>query len=484
MAVEQLTVNLGTTSAYDTVTAVIRGKTVPVEDQCFNIDLDGMQVNFQIETVDEKPRGPAESIYSITGRENRSIWLYTPVDFTMNMVLSGSSYVMPKASAILSAAGITHSYNAPDFTPTAGGMGWTVKAVSGGKTVRIREKNFQALLSKLFSWTAEFGPKKICWHVRAGVCHVWEQNRIFGSTLTLTDSMIPRDGLNISSKKLRTYTEATDSSGNDVSTPNGAYSFAWNYADVPFNGIHYGPGGSVCSYSDGLLDKSVKTTESSTTTEEYSYTTFWGAPCQTKKKTTIVETSEEETTTRIIETTSEYDRQYEGATAGSGRDVPVLSREVTQSWTNGELDSEKTVVEYYSGGKGFYSITATKYVDGAVDQVQHSASRSAPGGAASQATEKQCIGYTVTVSGGSAGYSTIATRLPIEYSEALEYLGVIEALNGVRERKITAEVVGQSAFNPIGGAIIYRGVTYFATESRVSRTPTTKRMSIEGIRWG
>lgn len=494
MAVEQLTVNLGNTSAYDAVTAVIRGKTVPQEDQAFLIDLDGTPVNFLIETVDEKPRSSGESIWSITGRENRSEWLYRPVDFTMQMESSGSSYIMPRAAAILAAAGIQAVYHATNFRPTAGGMGWKVTVASGSATVRIREKNFQTLLNKLFSWTSEFGPRKINWHVRAGVCYVWDQNQVFGSTLAITNDIVARDSLNISSKKLRTYTEPTDSSGNGVSTPHDSYSFAWNYEDVPISGTSSGPGGSVCSYSDGLLDLSVRTTESGSVTETYGYSTYWGAKCLTWKETVDVDNSGDETVTRITQTVSHYSREQEGKSVITGRDVPVLSWEETVSWTVGVVGREVTTVYYSSNGNGFYSISAIKDVYGEDDdggevlldrKSQHSTSRSAPGGAASQAMEKRCTGYTwtYTPSAPATGYTTLTTSLPIEYTEALEYLSIAESLNGVKELRISAELVGQTAYNPVGGAITYRGKTYYATESRITRTSTGKRMTVEGVRW-
>ena len=66
MAVENLSVTMSANSPNDTVSATIRGKTKPVIGQSFSIDLDDMTVNFEIETVNEKRRGPDESLYTIT----------------------------------------------------------------------------------------------------------------------------------------------------------------------------------------------------------------------------------------------------------------------------------------------------------------------------------------------------------------------------------------------------------------------------------
>jgi hypothetical protein len=490
MAVENLTVSLGTTSPYDTVSATIRGKTEPQIEQSFSLDMDGISVFFEVETVSEMVRGAAESVYAITGIDGRSEYLYRPVDFIVGMIRNGADWLMPDASTLLAMAGTPCVYQATYFRPTAGGMGWTVteqksNGVVVGKTVRVRETNRQALLNKLFSWTNDYGPYKICWHMRGGVIYVWDQATASGQSITLTDDMC--SSIKIDSRKIRTYTEATDTTGDPITTPVETRSFAWNYEDVSYSGGH-SENGALLSYSDGVLVSSIKIAGNNTTTEEYTYQTWLGAPCLSRKTTTVVttDTTSNDSTTKKAETTYLYGLQREGSTTGTGRQVPVLTQESTQSWTDGTPDAETITIDYHSSGNGFYSMTAAKYDSGNIVEVQNSVSRGSPGGAASQATEKRCTGFSITVTPPATtppGYSTVSTRLPIQYGDALLYLARIEALNGSIEKKLTAEVVGQPALNPVLGFIVYRGVTYYATEATVTQSSSGKRMTLKGIRW-
>lgn len=488
MAVEQLNASLGTTSPYDNISAVIRGKIVPVEGQSFSVDLDGIGANFEIETVNEKVRGVGESCYAIAGRELRSEFIYRAVDFDMNMRYDTgkSAFSMPTACEIIGSLGISYDYDAPDFRPTQSGMGWKTTATKSGNSysckVRIREKNIQALMDKLFGWSGEFGKKKICWHVRCGVLHIWELQRASSQPFTITEAMCPGT-LNIDRQRVRKFSEATDISGTTVSTPTGTWQFDWLYADVPFSGGFSWDAASM-TYSDGLLVEVVADEADGTArTETYGYQYWYGGYCMTSKTTT--------SSKKKTQSTYTYGRTHEGSTSGSGRDVPCLAREETISWTRKvegfELDSEKTVIEYHPLGNGFYGITAIRYVDGEAGQVQHSVSRGSPGGAASQYTERQVSGWKETYTEESVtfpGYVLASTRLPLESGDlANEYLEEYKNLHGSIESKITAEIIGQAAIDPIKGKIIFRGVEYYATDVTVIWKKDGKRMNVTGVRW-
>lgn len=493
MPVENFSVGLGVTSRYDNISAVVRGKNIPMSGQAFTASLGGVAVNFEIEEVEETVLSDAESSYAISGREQKSEFLYRPVDFYMAMSYNSASqaYSLPSVRAIIGQLGQNVVYDAPDFTPTVSGMGWktsyTGSAGNYSVKVRIREKNVHSLLEKLFGWSSEFGPKQILWHVRAGVLHIWELQRATGQSLTLTPTMCPRGKLKIKRNRLRKFTETTDTSSTSVTTPTSALNINYKYADVPFSGsITWG--NSTLVYSDGLLVSNVTSdTDSdgvvSVRSETCSYTRYLDAYVMSRKVTA--------TPNQIVTTVYEHDVEQEGALLGTGRLVPVLRRETTTSQTikdeSAEDDDEKTVVEYSPRGDGFYGITAIRYTSGEISQIQHSTSRSSPGGAASQYTERQICGYTFTSTLATAsfpGYVTAPTRIPIESGElAQEYLDIFHDLHGSMESRITAELVGQAAYNPIQGKLVFRGVEYFATEAQVVLDPKSKRVSVAGVRW-
>ena len=489
MAVESLTVGLGNSNPYDNVSAVIRGKTVPQSGQSFMVDLGSVSVNFEIETIAETVRGPAESLYSITGRELRSEFLYRAVDFFMDMEYDSvkKAFRLPTASAIIGRLGLSVVYDAPDFRPTQAGMGWRTEYTQSGNNftckVRIREKNVQALFERLFSWTGEFGKRKICWHVRSGTVHIWEMQRATGQTFTITNQACPTDKLRIETARIRKFTEVTDNSSTTVTTPTASLSFGWDYADVPFSGS-FSWGGATMSYSSGLLVL-VQTAESNGVMQQetYEYGQAFGAMCMTRKTSL--------TAAKRTVTNYDYQADNEGSTLGTGRKVPVLAYEETRSWTIKDgiekEDADRTIVRYHPLGNGFYGITATKYANGNIDQVQHAVSKGSPGGAASQYTERQIKGYHITSTGTPVsfpGYVLAPTRLPIE-DEGLanEYLTEFKNLHGAKESKISAEIVGQLPIDPIKGKIVYKGVEYYVTESNATWTSDTKRISISGIRW-
>jgi len=481
MAIESLNVTLGTTSPYDHVSAVVRGKTEPILGQDFSLDLDGITVNFEIESCSAKARGVNESIYSITGRERRGEILYRPVDATLPMIYNSetNAYGMPTVTQILHAAGLNVLYDAPDFRPTQAGMGWktTNEAGTQNTTVRIRESSVQSLLEKLFGWSAEYGKRKICYHVRTGVIYVWELQRATGQSLTVTEQMCPEENAPVIDKqRIRKFTETTDTNGNEVSNPPGTWGgFGWDYADVPFSG-GASHGTASLTYSNGVLVSSSKSETVNgvavSTTENYSYNWSYGAPVLSSKTST---------TDGVSTTTSySYGMTREGATTGSGRNVPALASESTSNTKN----SDQTIISYYPLGNGFMGTTATSIVNGKVDQVQHSVSKGSPGGAASQYTERQLKGWHITYTPNLPGYVLGSARLPIEDVELAElYLTEFKNLHGSVEQKLTAEVIGQLALNPINGKIVFRGVEYYAVHSAVANSSKGKRMNVSGIRW-
>lgn len=496
MPVEQIAVGLGTSSHYDTVSATIRGKTVPQNGQNFTVDLSGTAVNFEIEDAEETPRSGAESSYSVSGRELRSEFLYRAVDFTMQMPYNSSkgAFSLPTASEIVGCLGLSVVYDAPNFTPTVAGMGWKTEYTgsNGSYTckVRIREKNIQSLLEKLFSWTAEFGKRKICWHIRQGTLYIWELQRATGQSMTVTLGMCPKDKLKIKKSRIRKFSEITDTSSSGVSTPTN--SFVWDYGDVPFSGTIIW-GGASRTFSNGYLAEVVAVETGRTRTESYSYGTYLNAVCMTRKTVVVKSTKETSggtvTTTQTTITDYTYTKKREGVTTGSGRDVPVLSSEVTvntksssDSGTSTEID--KTVVEYSPLGNGHYGITAIRYVNGEVDQMQTSVANESPMSAASQYTLRQIVGWHIDGTSHFPGYVLAPTRLPIESSDlADEYLTEFKNLHGAIEQTISAEVVGQAALNPIQGKIVYNGVEYYVTDVSINWTSASRRMSVAGIRW-
>lgn len=509
MPVEQIAVGLGTSSHYDTVSATIRGKTVPQNGQNFTVDLSGTAVNFEIEDVEETPRSGAESSYSVSGRELRSEFLYRAVDFTLQMpYYSGENgFGLPSATYIISKLDLPVIYDAPDFRPTVAGMGWKTKYTdsNGNRSceVRIREKNVQSLLEKLFSWTSEFGKRKICWHVRQGTLYIWELQRATGQSMTVTLAMCPKDKLKLKKCRLRKFSEVTDTDSSGVSTP---LVWEWDYGDVPFSGT-VSQNGSSLSYSNGYLVSVTSTNTGDSTretkNEDYAYGTFLGATCLSWKKVTTVQVSQdsdgyEVTTTKTSTTDYSYARKREGMTTGTGKAVPVLCQEKTTNnsttsssnphTANKTADTETITVDYYSLGDGFYGVTAVRRIAGEIDQTQSSISNGSPGGAASQYTTRQITGGHVKTDGGTSttvpGYILAPTRLPIESASlADEYLSELKNLHGAIEQTITAEVVGQAALNPIRGKIVYNGIEYYATDVSINWTSTGRRMSVAGIRW-
>ena len=475
MAVEQYTVTMSVNNPFDMVSAVIRGKTVPVIGQSFSLDLDGVVVSFEIETVQEKVRGNAESIYTLTGREMRSEALYRAVDFTLGMSGGNSTPLsMPTVSTILSGAGLTVVYDAMEFKPTQSAMGWTVT----NGTVRIREKNVQTLLQKLFGWTSEFGKLKINYHFRNGVIYVWETQRATGPIIALTNAICTVDSLNLQSQVIRKFSESTDTNGTTVTTPTATVTFEILYDDVPYSGpVVWGKASLI--YSGGLLVSST----AGDVKDDFSYGYMYGANVLLQKIT--------ESPTKKTKTLYEYDRAQAGSQLGTTRPEPALSRETTtgESIKDGawSTDSESTVIDHSPRGDGFYGQTATRYVDGVVDQVQHSISRGTPSGAASQYTLRKEAGWrqtTPTPTTTLPGYVLAKTVIPIEDTgQANTYLNELIAMNGQTEKTIRADTVGQVALNPIQGRIGYRGLEYYATDATITRTPTSKRMTVAGIRW-
>lgn len=486
MAVENFTVNLGTSSPYDQISASIRGRTIPQNGQSFMAEIDGIVVNFEIESVNEKVRGSAESAYSITGRELSSEFLFRPVDFYMNAngTDANGDYSMPTASSIISTAVGAVVYNAPDFRPTQAAMGWKTESWGVGRRIRVREKNVQTLLQKLFGWSADFGKLKICYHVRGGTLFIWELQRATGQVFPVTPAMCP-EILNVLSQRIRKFTEPTDTSGGIVTTPTSAISVKYLYKDEPYSGS-FAWGDSVESYVNGHLVRS----EKAGTVETSAYGTAYGADVLIRKRTQSTTTGESGTVVKVTETAYEYSHSQEGSTLGTNRMIPALAREITTNTTteNGEssADSETTVITHHPLGNGFYGQTATRLVNGEVTQTQHGISRGSPGGAASQYTERQLIGWEVTTTDPTVipGYVIAKTIIPIEdASMANSYLDEYVRLHGSIERKITADVIGQPALNPVQGIIQFRGVDFYATETIVTRTPQGKRMSIAGVRW-
>ena len=491
MAVEQFSVGLGTSNPYDNISAVVRGKTEPKNGQSFTADIgSGILVGFEIEDATEIPRSGSESYYSISGRELRSEFLYRAVDFTMQMNFRNGAFGLPSVTSILGQLGLSIVYDAPDFTPTVAGMGWptvttTTKSVNGTSyscKVRILEKNVQALLDRLFSWTAEFGKRKICWHVRGGTIFIWELQRATGSALTISNAICPTDKLRIQRSRVRKFTEVTNTSGDGVSTPTSSIGIEWDYGDIPYSGS-FRWNGALMSYSNGLLTDVVVDEDEGATQTRYGYSTFLGCPIMVFK--------EVKTPKKRTETTFSYEREREGSTTGNGRAVPVLSFEETISWKKNNdgiyvREAESNSVLYCPLGNGFYGSTATRYVNGKAVSHQSVVSKGSPGGAASQYTNRQVVGWHQT-GGGTAsfpGYVLAPTRLPIESSDlANEYLAEFVNLHGAVESRITVELVGVEPLNPIRGKIVYKGIEYFATESSVVWTSASKRIAVAGIRW-
>ena len=479
MPVEQYQVSLGLSSPYDNISAVIRGRTVPENGQSFTMNLDEVGIRFEIEDVNEKIRGAAESLYNVTGRELRSEYLYRAVDCYVTMREIDGLFGMPTALSILQAAGLTVVYDAPEFHPAQAAMGWKSYGFGTVRKIRVREKNVQILLQKLFDWSADFGKRRICYHVRAGVLYVWELQRSTGQSLALTEAMCPDDALAISRKRIRKFTEATDTSGETVTTPVSAITISYQYNDVPYSGsIPWGD--AMKTYSNGLLISDVSTGK----TETLAYGVAYGANVLIKKTTLSA--------TKRTETSYEYGNSQEGATLGTGRNDPVLSKETTRSWTieDGDEteDPEMTIITHHSRGDGFYGQTAVRYIDGDVDQVQHGVSKSSPMGAASQYTQRRLAGFVASGGSGSGaqaiGYLLAQTRIPIEDTDlANDYLDEFIDLHGAIESKLTATVIGQAALNPIQGKIIFRGIEYYVTDVSVAQTPKERRMSLSGTRW-
>lgn len=82
------------------------------------------------------------------------------------------------------------------------------------------------------------------------------------------------------------------------------------------------------------------------------------------------------------------------------------------------------------------------------------------------------------------GYVLAKTTLPIEDTDlANEYLAELVAMDGKIETVLSAEAVGQVAMDPIRGKIIYEGVEYYATDTKINSSPSSKRMPLTGIRW-
>lgn len=491
MAVENISVNLGNSSHYDIVTSQVRGKTVPENGQTFSVTLDEITTNFEIENVSETVRSTAESLYSVRGREQRGEFLNRRVYTTHGMyyVSSDNGYILPSARSIVGALGLNLVWDADDFTPSVGGMGWAAESekLNGwwDVSVTINEKSVQSLLEKLFSWSSEFGALEYKWHVRAGTLYIWQVKNATGQRLTITPDMCVRDSLKIEKSRLLKCSEVATTSSTTVETPKSFITMNAIYGDVPFTG-YFSDGYAEMSYADGYLAQVISTYTNSdgnnvTRTETYGYGSFYGGTCLHSKVTNDDK--------KEITTVYDYTWEIEGR---SKRQVPVLCYEETTSmsknkngnWTN---DSESTEVHYSSLGNGFYGCTAVRKIDGDVDQVQHSVSRGSPGGAASQYTERQIIGYKVSLPQTQdtfPGYALAPTRLPIQDSgQAENFLTMFKNLHGSIESTITAELVGQTAFNPMKGILIYNGVEYYAVDSTVRWSKDEKRMSVSGVRW-
>lgn len=495
MAVESLRVGLGNNNPYDDITATIRGKVVPKTGQSFFADLNGVGISFEIETVAEKVRGAAESTYTITGRELRGEFLYRAVSFDISMHFNAqkSVFTMPSVLEILSRTGIPFVYDAPVFTPTKAGMGWNMKRIESNgyrMDLLVREKNLQSLLEKLFSWTSEFGKRKICWHVRGGVLHIWELQRATGQALTVENHLSVADNLTIGSARVRKFTEITDNSSNVVTTPVAAIQAKWIYGDVPFSGS-FSWGGATMRYSDGLLINVQTSVNGYTEETGYSYGRFNNLPVMRYKYT--------ETEDSFTETNYNYQGDRQGMTIGVGRDEPVLSSEYTYSYKkkNGQNSATREFVEvrYHPLGNGFFGVSARRESQKlnknndweTVDtQHRHSVSRGSPGGAASQYTERKITGWERDDSDVPAFLGTLVapTRLPIEDAAlANDYLAEFVNLHGAVETKISAELVGVGSFNPLKGKIVYRGVEYYATDSSLTWSSDSRRVTVSGVRW-
>lgn len=472
MAVEQFTVALGTSSAYDQVSAVIRFATAPVIGQAFTADLgSGIISNFEVESIRETVRSATESSYAITGREQRCEFLYRPVDFNVNAVYhSEGGYGLPSAVDILYAAGLTGVFDAPTFTPTAQGMGWkltgTYTAPGCAMQFRIKEPNMQSLLNKIFGWSNEFGKRKICWYVRAGLVYVWELQRS-NSTYVISEAKTPT--IRITKQVIRKFSETTDTSGTDVTTPTGTISLTNIYTDVPFSGSFYF-GEASMAFANGVLVKE--------TGNEWETTYQYGSgPVLTQKTHTV-------TNKKITTTTYQY------STIGN-RDEQYLCMETTTSQTYKDggwtTDKESTKVQSQPLGNGFFGQTATRYMDQNVVETQTSISRGSPGGTASQWTQKEWSSYKWTVTNptdGTAGYVLAPTRIPIEEKNlADEYLAELEWMNGKTETQIEADTLEPYPFNPVQGKIVCRGVEYYGTESTISMSSEGTRQKVAGVRW-
>lgn len=491
MAVENLTVNLGTSSRYDLVSAVVRGKTVPQNGQTFTATIDEVVTTFELENVEETVLSAAESSYVVSGREQRGNFLNRRVYFDQQLEYNSASgkYQLPTAYSIVNALGLDVVWNADDFRPTVGGMGWTTTSekVSGTWTVKakINERNVQSLLEKLFGWSAEFGPLEYKWHVRGGTLYIWQVKNAAGQSLTLLPAMCVRGSLKINRSRLLKCSETATTTSDTVETPKATITVSDVYSDLPYSGS-FSDGYAGMSYSDGYLTSVTTAYTGSdgntvTRTEGFDYSDFYGGGCLVRKVTTDA--------AKIVTTVYHYTSEREGR---SNRAVPVLCHEVTTSSSknsSGEwsADSESTEVHYHSLGNGFYGCTAVRKVDGDISQVQHTVSKSSPGGAASQYTERQITGYKVTTGQTSdtfPGYVLAKTRLPVQdEDQANAFLDVFKNLHGAIESKISAEVVGQPAFNPVQGKIVYNGLEYYAVDSSVKLSKDGKRMTVSGIRW-
>ena len=56
-------------------------------------------------------------------------------------------------------------------------------------------------------------------------------------------------------------------------------------------------------------------------------------------------------------------------------------------------------------------------------------------------------------------------------------------MHGAVETKISAELVGVGSFNPLKGKIVYRGVEYYATDSSLTWSSDSRRVTVSGVRW-